>query len=448
MTLLVPEILRKKRDGGRLTPEEISFLVRGFANGTIPDYQASAWLMASFIKGLDETETVELTRNMKDSGRVLKWRELSENFRDASFADKHSTGGVGDKVSLVLAPVAACLGVKVPMMSGRGLGHTGGTADKLQSISGFDIYPTTDKMVRLLDEVGVCMMAQAPDLCPADRKLYSLRDVTGTIESVPLITASIVSKKWAEGVDAIVFDVKVGDAAFMSDAEQARALSRSLCRVAELAGIKARACLTRMEEPLGVLVGNTLEVEESLWILADAYPTAEHRRLSAPLREISIRLAAEMAWLAGRAPSLEAAIAEGERALKSGRALGIFERMVRAQGGAPDWREKIHVRAKKFTYPAIKDGYVSRIHSREIGLAGLHFGVGRRTVDDKLAPKAGFELAVAVGDHVRRGQPLLHYYTDEDGVPALIRPHLDRTFEFSDKAVEALKPLLMERIPE
>jgi len=449
---LVPELIRKKRDGGRHSPEEIAFLVSGFAAGQIPDYQITAWLMSSFLVGLDNQETTSLTRAMKESGRSLEWKLNNSHLRTAGFkatalgpearlADKHSTGGVGDKVSLVLAPLAACLGLKVPMMSGRGLGHTGGTVDKLESIPGFTMYPSEAQMRTGLREVGVVMMAQAEDLCPADRKLYSLRDVTATVESIPLITASIVSKKWAAGVESIVYDVKYGSGAFMSNLEQARKLARSLKRVSEEAGLRASALLTRMEEPLGAFIGNALEVRESLSILR-----GDESPLARPLRDLCLDLTAEMVFLSGAAGSTAGARETCDAALRDGQALERFLRMANLQGAEDGWESRLPVAPVRWALTSTESGHVASIQARALGLAGLRLGVGRRQAEDKVDPATGFEMAVAVGDRVKTGDTLLWIHARDEAQARGVETEVRAAFTFSSEAPAPLTRLFLERI--
>lgn len=446
---LVPELLRKKRDGGELTSDEIAFLVQGFSKGTIPDYQVSAWLMASFIRGLNVEETAVLTREMKNSGKHYDWAAMSANFKNARFADKHSSGGIGDKVSLILAPVAACLGLKVPMMSGRGLGHTGGTVDKLEAIPGFSLYLNEAQLVRLLDEVGVCMMAQSPEICPADRKLYHLRDVTGTVENTSLITASIVSKKWAEGVNTIVYDVKCGEAAFMSDLTAARGLAKSLYDVSKAAGMNALCCLTRMEEPLGSRIGHALEVEESLWILSNEYPSEEHRRLAASLKKLSLRLAAEMAALAGAYPSLDEALKAAEESIASGKAWKVFQRMAELQGAEAGWIDKLAKAPLHKDILSPQEGTLTSIASRRLGLAVIRMGGGRLKSEDKIDPAVGIEVLVRPGDAVRKGQPLLrlHLGKEGDGLFNELATELPAIFTFGAKPSFDPGELMIEKYP-
>jgi pyrimidine-nucleoside phosphorylase len=452
--LPVAEIIRKKREAQSLNSEELAFLVKGFSDGSIPDYQISAWLMASFLCGMDREETFVLTTLMRNSGKTLDWRQLSQNFKSARFADKHSTGGVGDKVSLILAPLAACLGLKVPMMSGRGLGHTGGTVDKLESIPGFSMRLDEKQMIRCLDEVGVCMMSQSSELCPADKKLYSLRDVTATVESIPLITASIVSKKWAEGIDAIVYDVKCGSAAFMAHLDQAENLSRSLVRISQKAGIKALACVTRMEEPLGSYVGNAMEVEESIWILKDEYPSPLHREIIGPLRQLCIDLSSEMAVLAGTRADMSTARVDCEAAISSGEAYRVFEKMLKAQGARDNWYESLPRAKHQLVYEAPEAGHVLEILSRDLGILGVKLGVGREKSEDSVDPAIGFEMLVRPGMRVERGTPLLKFHAHTPDALDKIRDSLERIFVIEDHPEKlrvlggTTKPtnLLMERI--
>lgn len=447
----VSELIRKKREGNSLNHEELKQLVEGFSNGSIPDYQISAWLMASFLCGMNQEETFLLTRLMRNSGKTFDWHNMSSNFKSAVFADKHSTGGVGDKVSLILAPLAVVLGMKVPMMSGRGLSHTGGTVDKLESISGFTMQPSEKQMIQCLDEVGACMMSQSHDICPADRKLYSLRDVTATVESIPLITASIVSKKWAEGVDAIVFDVKCGGAAFMGQPEDARRLGSSLVQAAQLAGLKALSCVTRMEEPLGSMIGNSMEVKESIWILSNSYPTPLHRKIAEPLKNLCIDLTSEMAVLSGTRKSFVEARDECEKALSSGSALKIFNDMARLQGAVEGWFEKLPQSKHEIFLNSLSNGVITEIHSRNLGLIGLSLGVGRQKVEDKVDPAVGFEMLCSVGDHVSKGQALLKVHCHNKDFYSDFQDQLHSFFvidENQKKPQTISSPLFMERISE
>lgn len=446
MNFLVTEIIRKKRDGHALSSDEIKFLVQGFATGSIPDYQIGSWLMASFLRGLNRDETLTLTREMKDSGRHLNWRAMSSDLKNERFADKHSTGGVGDKVSLLLAPLAACLGLKVPMMSGRGLGFSGGTVDKLESISGFTMYPSEKQMLSCLIETGFCMMGQADDLCPADKKLYALRDVTCTVESIPLITASIVSKKWAEGVDAIVFDVKAGSAAFMPNRDEARALAKSLVSAATGAGMRASAHVTRMEEALGAFVGNALEVRESLNILKNTIPSDRQRSLAQPLIDLSLDLVAEMAVLAGLRSDIALARGEAAQALTDGSAYKRFQKMAQLQGATEGWEAKLASTELRLPLLAPRDGFITAARARALGVAGLKIGVGRQRAEDPVDPAVGFELNVQVGDPVQKGTPLLWMHVRNKEQFALIEKEVLAVFEIGDEKVSPQNQLFIEKV--
>lgn len=432
---LVSELIRKKRDGETLNEKEISFLVKGFATGSIPDYQITAWLMASYLKGMNHQETFELTRGIKNSGASLNWRNLEPSFRDCIFADKHSTGGVGDKVSLILVPLAVHLGMKVPMMSGRSLGHTGGTVDKLQSIDGFNMYPSEACMIRGLKDVGSIMMAQRDDLCPADRKLYSLRDVTATVDNYALITASIVSKKWAEGVDAIVFDVKAGSAAFMKNIEAARELSRWMVETAKLAGLKAKACITRMEDPLGCMIGNTCEILETIWILKNEYPSETHRELSRPLAELSARLAAEMAVLSGTEKDVEAAYQKSLDYLSSGAAFENFARMCHNQEAKLDWEKKLSLAPHVFEIKASESGFIKRIDSLDLGLMGIELKMGRAQAEDRIQHAVSIETLVQPGSKINSGDPLMKIYLENKEDFKNYEKRLQDVFEIQSEAV-------------
>jgi pyrimidine-nucleoside phosphorylase len=444
--MIVSELIKKKRDGGELNAPELEFLVAGFSRGSIPDYQISSWLMATFLRGMAIDETVTLTRLMKDSGDTMDWRSLSADLKTAHFADKHSTGGVGDKVSLILAPLAALMDLKIPMMSGRGLGHTGGTVDKLESIPGFSLFLEKKKLIDGLVNVGAIMMAQSPNLCPADKKLYALRDVTGTIESVPLITASIVSKKWAEGVDAIVYDVKCGRGAFMKNIDQAKTLATSLVKTSTGAGIKALARITKMEEPLGSRIGNSLEVIECYWILSNEYPRPELREIAKPLVNLCCLLTAEMAVLAGTRKSLAEARAECENYLKNGRALKKFEDMLKHQGAVDGWLEKLPKIKHSKMLDAPTSGTLQSIDSMAFGLAGLEIGVGRTRSEDSIDPSTGFELQVKVGDKISKGQPLCKIYTREKSSADEISTSILSAFSINDSAVLPINDLSLERV--
>jgi len=441
------EIIRKKRDGLVLSDSEIAFLIRGLSNRSVTDYQMSAFLMAVFFQGLNAHETVVLTREMKNSGRTLDWSALRSKFPDKPLADKHSSGGVGDKVSLILAPLAAACGLLVPMMSGRGLGHTGGTVDKLESIPGMTLKLTDGEMVAALEEVGACIMAQADDLCPADKALYALRDVTATVENVSLITASIVSKKLAEGIDHLIFDVKCGDGAFMSSIEQARALANSLVKVSCGAGLKSKALITDMNAPLGSMVGNSMEVEESVWILKNECPSKAHEAVAKPLVDLTLRLTAEMCVSAGISKGLSEGLALCQTKLRDGSAYEVFERMVRRQGARPDWMRGLQRGPALFEVKAERSGTLGQIKSRALGTAGLEIGAGRKRKEESIDPAVGFEVLVRSGERVEKNQTLLKAYLRDESQWTAIRPLAHSIFSFDDETYRE-SPLVLEEVSD
>jgi len=391
------DVVQKKRDGACLTREEIDFFISGYARGDIPDYQASAFTMAVFFKGMGPAEIVALTESMMGTGDVLDLSDLP-----GPKADKHSTGGVGDKTSLVLAPLAAACGLYVPMISGRGLGHTGGTLDKLESIPGFNVRLSLADLRQVLRLCGLGLIGQTPEIAPADRKLYALRDVTATVESLPLISASIMSKKMAEGIDALVLDVKCGDGAFLRTREQAKELAQTMIGIGKGMGKKVAALLTDMEQPLGRNVGNALEVAECVETLKGRGPK--------DLESLSVELAAWMVHLAGAAASLDAARARVRQALASGEGLDRLRRVIELQGGdprvcddlalLPQARETVVLRAER-------DGRVVRLAARAIGHAGMLLGAGRETVASTIDHAVGFVFHKKVGDPVAVGEPIV-----------------------------------------
>jgi len=403
--MLFLDLIAKKRDGGRHTPEELQFVARAAATGLVPDYQLAAWLMAVLCRGMDEAETVALTRAMAKSGETLGLGRLGR-----PKADKHSTGGVGDGVSLALAPLAAACGLAVPMMSGRGLGHTGGTLDKLESIPGFKVRLPLPKIRAQMRQLGVCLFGQSENLAPADRTLYALRDATGTVPAQPLIVGSILSKKAAEELDALVLDVKVGSGAIFRDAASARRLARALVKTSQGLGIPTVAVLTAMEQPLGRYVGNALEVRQALEILGGAQDAPDYL-------ECTLALGGWMLKLSGLAKSAEkgADMMRARIADRSG--LKLFRDVVKAQGGdvrvvdAPDRL----VRAKKSrAIVSPKDGFVARLDARRIGHAGVLIAAGRAYKEQPLDYGAGLVLAKKVGDRVRRGETLAVLHAADD----------------------------------
>ncbi len=428
------ELIVRKRDGGRLAPAEIDELIRGYLAGEVADYQLSAWLMACFFRGLDRQETVALTDSMRRSGKTLRLRGVTQ-----PKIDKHSTGGVGDKISLCVTPLVAACGVAVPMLAGRGLGHTGGTLDKLEAIPGYRVDLSVREFERVLRQVGAAIVGQTSELAPADRRLYALRDVTGTVECIPLIVASILSKKLATGLDGLVLDVKVGRGAFMKDRASARALARALVNVGTSAGLRVVALLTDMSAPIGKTIGNALETREAIQILRGEGP--------ADTRALTFALGVEMLLLAGRR-SAAAARAELEAALKSGRALDTFRRMVAAQGGDPravDDDSRLPRAPVRLPILARRSGVVAEIDALELGLSAVELGAGRTRADQAVDPGAGIELEATVGQAVRRGQPLALLHAASRKRAEAMAARVARAFVVRQRA-PAEKPLVIERI--
>jgi pyrimidine-nucleoside phosphorylase len=401
------EFLRAKRERQPHEPRALREFVAAYAGGRIPDYQMSAWLMAAFLNGLDADETDALTQALLHSGRVFDWSALGR-----PSADKHSTGGVGDKISLMLAPLVSACGVLVPMVSGRGLGHTGGTLDKLESIPGFRTTLDPEQLREQLDRIGVVMVGQGPDLAPADGLLYALRDVTSTVEFEPFIVSSIVSKKIAEGAKAIVYDVKCGSGAFMKTVERARGLATRLVATSRSLGANASALVTDMNWPLGGAVGNALEVREACETLQGRGP--------ADTRELTLDLAAEMLRLAGREPDLAAARRRALEALDSGAAWQRFLELVRAQGGDADVLERaapLHPAPVVSMVPSPEDGIVAGCDCFAMGELVVALGGGRRAKEDAIDPRVGLVVLRRPGDRIRRGEPLaeLHLASPDSG---------------------------------
>ena len=409
------DLILKKRDGGELSTAEIAFFIRGYVAGEIPDYQVAALLMAVYFRGMTFREMADLTAAIVDSGATCDLGAIP-----GIKVDKHSTGGVGDKTTLVLAPLVASCGVPVAKMSGRGLGHTGGTIDKLESIPGFRTDLGLADIVAQVREVGLAVVAQTGDLTPADRLLYALRDVTATVDSIPLIASSVMSKKIASGADAIVLDVKTGRGAFMRDEAEARALARAMVEIGRERGRRTVALVTGMDEPLGYAVGNALEVREALKVLRGDDPPAD---LTALCRE----LAAYMVLLGGRADNLEAARLLVGRRLQSGAALETMRAWVRAQGGDPavvDQPDLLPAAGARAEVRAAADGFVQTIDARLVGRAALALGAGRAVKDAVIDPAVGVVLRCKVGDRVAAGEVLARLHHHEKGVEealALVR---------------------------
>lgn len=399
------DIITKKRDGGVLTEAEIKFFIKGYVDGIIPDYQASALLMAIVFKGMNKEETAILTREMMLSGDIIDLSNI-----EGVKVDKHSTGGVGDKTSLVLGPLVASFGVKVAKMSGRGLGHTGGTIDKLESIPGTQTSIERQAFIDQVNTVGCAIIGQTGRIVPADKKLYALRDVTGTVESIPLIAASIMSKKLAAGSSTILLDVKFGSGAFMKTLEDARQLARTMVEIGNHLGRDTRAILTDMDQPLGLAVGNSLEVIEAIETL--------HGRGPKDFVELCYEAAAIMLEQANVVKNREEALRQIDQKIKSGEAFEVFKAMIKAQGGDTRYLDNPDLFEKSKLVVEVKattSGYVEHINSLDIGVGAMKLGAGRQTKDDVIDMSSGVVLKKKVGDFVKEGETLCVAYTNKEG---------------------------------
>ncbi|HET7824146.1 MAG TPA: thymidine phosphorylase [Anaeromyxobacter sp.] len=430
------EIIHAKRDGKAIPEADLAALVDGFTRGDVPEYQMAAFCMAVFFRGMDEAEVGALTGAMLRSGDVLDLSDVP-----GTKVDKHSTGGVGDKVSLALAPLVAACGVKVPMISGRGLGHTGGTLDKLEAIPGFRVDLSVDRFRALVRDVGACLVGQTSRLAPADRKLYALRDVTATVESIPLIAASIMSKKLAEGIDALVLDVKVGSGAFMKRMDDARALARTLAGIGRRMGKRVTALLTAMDQPLGRAVGNGLEAAEAIELLRGGGPP--------DLREVTVELSAEMLLLGGAAASVGEARERIAAAIADGRGLAKLAEIVRAQGGDPEAvRDPARLPRAPRTYDvaAPAAGLVAAIDAEAIGLASVALGAGRARIEDRVDPAVGIVVHKKLGDRVARGEALCTVHEGDLSEPRdRVTARLAAAWSIGPQG-PAPRPLVLERI--
>ncbi len=394
------DVIRKKRDGAQLSREEILFFIDGVTRGTIADYQISALLMAIFLNGMTESEQSNLTEAMLRSGNILDFSSIAK-----PKADKHSTGGVGDKTSLLIAPMVAACGVCVPMISGRGLGHTGGTLDKLESIPGYRVNLNASEFENVLKRVGYAMSGQTAELAPADKKMYALRDATATVEAIPLIVASIISKKGAAGLDAMVIDVKVGSGAFMRDEARAQVLAHALVKTGNSCGIRTRALLTDMNQPLGRAVGNSLEVKECIELLRGEVDDGAR-----PVLDLSIELSAHMLVLSHMDDSLEAARERLKNIVSSGKALESFRHNVMAQGGdarvCDEPAKFLPLVTESFKVESPRSGFVTRVSTADIGHAIAAIGGGRVRIDDEIDPSVGFIADVKIGDRINAGDSI------------------------------------------
>jgi pyrimidine-nucleoside phosphorylase len=426
------DVIRKKRDGGELAREEIASLVDAYTRGDIPDYQVSAWLMAVVLRGMTRAETAALTDSMLHSGEVL---DLS--FLAAKKVDKHSTGGVGDKTSLVLAPLVAAAGLVVPMISGRGLGHTGGTLDKLEAIPGFNVNLSVAQFRGILETCGCAMIGQTAEIAPADRKLYALRDVTATVESPYLICASIMSKKLAEGIDGLVLDVKTGSGAFMKNDKDAAFLAELMVETGERMGKRVVALITDMDQPLGCMVGNALEVVEVIEILRGEGPR--------DLRELCLELAGWMLHLGGIAETVEKGKHRGEKLIASGEALARFRQMVELQGGNPraiDDPGTLPQAQHTMTLSSPKNGYVASMQCEQVGTACVVLGGGRERKEDSVDPAVGIVLHKKVGDAVSAGEPLATIHYNSETRAASARQLLEASYQIDDSPPREARPLI------
>ena len=397
------DLIIKKREGHALSREEIAFWINGYVKGEIPDYQVSAMNMAILFKGMTEEEVINLTDLMEHSGETLDLSVLR-----GVKVDKHSTGGVGDKTSLVLGPMVAACGATFAKLSGRGLGHTGGTLDKLESIPGLSIQVSGDRFIKQVNDIGIAIVGQTQSLVPADKKMYALRDVTGTVESIPLITASVMSKKLAAGTDAILLDVTLGNGAFMKDINQARTLAKLMVKIGNGLKRDTRAVLSNMNEPLGLAVGNALEVKEAI--------AALHGNGPEDLMELCYEGGAVMLEQAHIAKNYEEGKAMLEKVIKDGSAFDLFVKMVKAQGGDVEYilhPEKFELAKKIIPILAKEDGYVKELDALEIGLSSCRLGGGRETLDDVIDMSAGIMLVKKVGDQVKKGEPLCYLHTNK-----------------------------------
>ncbi len=430
------DLIRKKRDGEALDRAEIAWMVDGIASGEVADYQWSAMLMAILWRGMSDGETASLTDAMMRSGSIV---DLSGT--PGLKIDKHSTGGVGDKTSLVLAPIAAACGVPVPMVSGRGLGHTGGTLDKLQAIPGFRVDLDLAEYKRVLNLCGLVLIGQSPEIAPADKRLYALRDATATVESIPLLSASIMSKKLAEGIDGLVLDVKTGDGAFMPNLDDSRLLARTMCAIGRGLGKRMVALITRMDQPLGREVGNANEVAECIACLRGDGP--------ADLVDLSVELASEMIVMGEYAPTIEAARSLARRAIADGSALDRFRRVVEAQGGDPraidDPTCLPHAKYEETVFSP-GDGFVEHLWARPIGVATMLLGAGRARVESRIDPSVGVSLRKKVGDRVAKGEALAMIATNDLGADfEAARAMIARAYVIGQGPVD-VPDLIVERL--
>ena len=433
--MLMADVIRAKRDGESLEPAVIEEVIREYTDGTVPDYQMAALLMAVYLNGLDQRELPAWAGAMLHSGDVLDLSHVP-----GVKVDKHSTGGVGDKISIPLAPLAAACGVLVPMISGRGLGHTGGTLDKLESIPGFRTDLSVDRFVRGVTEVGACLIGQTDSLAPADRKIYALRDVTATVASIPLIAASIMSKKLAEGISSLVLDVKVGSGAFMKTTDQARELARTLVTIGEGNGVRTTAQLTDMNQPIGCAVGNALEIRESIDVLRGEGPL--------DTTTLTVALGGVLLWLGEAASDPSDGETRIKEAMASGAGLEKFREMVAFQGGDPavaDNPDLLPAADSRMEFASPSAGFVTAVDTEKVGMAGVLLGGGRARKEDDIDPAVGFEVHARLGDEVDKGDPLVTIHYNDDARLARAQALLSSAWTLGDERPETA-PLIRELI--
>ncbi|RVU42168.1 thymidine phosphorylase [Lujinxingia sediminis] len=429
------ELIRKKRQGGELSEQELKRLVDAYTTEELPDYQMSAFLMAVYFQSMTSKELSAWTEAMLHSGQVLDLSSIV-----GAKVDKHSTGGVGDKVSLILAPLAVAAGLKVPMISGRGLGHTGGTLDKLESIPGFNVNQSVERFIELVDTLGLGLIGQTGEVAPADKKIYALRDVTATVECIPLIASSIMSKKLAEGIDALILDVKVGSGAFMKNIDRARELAQTMIGIGKAMNRPVRALITDMDQPLGLTIGNSLEVIESIETLRGEGPE--------DLTEITLELVTEMLDVAGEVSDRDQTKRRLFELLRDGSALGVFEKIIEAQGGdASVCADTSKLPTAKYTtvLEAWEGGHINRMQAESVGIAAMELGAGRRRKEDTIDPAVGLVMNAKRGDKVEPGQPVvtIHYNDDRelDKVKQMLRDAI-----VIGEAPTDVPPLILDRL--
>jgi pyrimidine-nucleoside phosphorylase len=435
------DVIRKKRDGLSLSREEIDFFIEGVTNGRIADYQVSALLMAIYLNGMNEAEQQALTEAMLNSGNILDFSDIPK-----PKADKHSTGGVGDKTSIIIAPLVAACGVCVPMISGRGLGHTGGTLDKLESIPGYRVALSATEFKKVLDQVGYAMAGQTAELAPADKKMYALRDATATVEAIPLIVASIISKKGAAGLDAMIIDVKVGNGAFMREEARAKELAHALVSTGNSCGIKTRALLTDMNQPLGGAVGNSLEIMECVQLLR-----REANEAAKPVLDLSLELSAHMLVLANVDQTIEAARERLEKVVASGKALECLQSNIAAQGGDPRVCDAPHkflpLVSETVKVESPRSGFINRVDTTEIGHAIAAIGGGRVRIEDTVDPTVGFTSELKLGDQVRAGEAIGVVYCADPAAAAEAARRIQAAYQIGDEQMQ-LPQLVKEIVNE